>query len=49
VADTMPNDHRRAARQMNMPLRGGVPRRRGAASFNKAIEAIENPRSGSPS
>lgn len=25
VADTMPNDDQRAARQMNMPLRGGVP------------------------
>ncbi len=35
----MPNDHQRAARQMNMPLRGGVPRRRGAASFNQAVEA----------
>ena len=34
----MPNNHQKAAGQMKMPLRGGVPRRPGAASFNKALQ-----------
>ncbi len=40
-ADSMPNDDPTATGQRNTPLRGGVRRRRGAASFNNVLPSLQ--------